>query len=355
VEKSIHLYVVDAQMKTPGIPAVGFLLIWLATLGSDPSAWTQSSNTPQQTSIDRSNEVAPRAVTASMLVDSANSLRMDVDLVLVPVMVSDARNRPVIGLKKQHFALYQDNEKQEIRYFSTEDAPVSVGLLLDVSKSMSSKFDTERMAVSEFFKNANAQDDYFVVTFADHPKLVTGSTQSIDTIQSNLAAEKPDGNTALLDAISDGVARMPSARYRRRAILIISDGGDNHSRHRLRQIKRLVQDSDVQIFAIGLFDTGPFKTLEESLGKRWLSEITDATGGRTIAVESVSKLPDAATTISREMRDQYILGYRPNGGASHRTRKKIQVQVTQPPGSSALHAYYKTGYFPTEGGAVPVK
>jgi Ca-activated chloride channel family protein len=349
-------YVVDAQLKNLGmIPAVGLLLVRLATFGSGPSAWTQSSNAPQQTSIDRSDEAAPPAASASLLNDFEKPLRMDVDLVLVPVTVSDARNRPVIGLKKQHFALYQDNEKQEIRYFSTEDAPVSVGLLLDVSKSMSSKFDAERVAVSEFFKNANAHDDYFVVTFSDHPKLVTGSTQSIDTIQSNLAAEKPDGNTALFDAIYDGVARMRSAQYRRRAILIISDGGDNHSRHHLREIKRQVQDSDVEVFAIGLFDTGPFKTLEEALGKRWLSEITDATGGRTIAVDSVSRLPDAATTISREMRDQYILGYRPNGVVGHGTRKKIQVQLTLPPGSSALHAYYKTGYVPTEDGFVPAK
>ena len=276
-------------------------------------------------------------------------------MVLVPVMVTDVTDHPVMGLEKQNFALYQDGEQQQIGYFSTEDAPISVGLLLDLSKSMSNKFDMERQAVSEFFKNANRQDDYFVIAFSDRPKLVSGETQSIDAIQSRLALQVPDGNTALFDAISEGASRMQSAQYRRKALLIISDGGDNHSRHHLKEIKRVVQDSDVEVYAIGIFDSGPFKSLEESLGRAWLGRITNATGGRVIAIDKASKIPEAAAAVSREMRSQYVLGFRPIGAAAGGNRRKIKVQVTPPDGPAPLHMYYKTGYSPSAGANPPIQ
>ena len=238
-------------------------------------------------------------------------------MVLVPVLVTDMTDHPVMGLEKHNFSLYQDGEEQQIGYFATEDAPISVGLILDLSKSMTNKFDMVRAAVSEFFKNANAEDDYFVITFSDRPSLVSGETQSIEAIQSRLALQVPEGNTALFDAISEGALRLRSARYRRKALLIVSDGGDNHSRHHMKEIKRVLQESDLDAYAIGIFDTGPFKTLEESMGRGWLGKITDATGGRVVAVDQASKIPEAAATISREIRSQYVLGYRPSdiGGA----------------------------------------
>jgi len=272
---------------------------------------------------------------------------MDVNMVLVPVRVTDVADRPVMGLEKHNFALYQDGEEQQVGYFSTEDVPISVGLILDLSKSMTSKFDMERAAVSEFFKNANGLDDYFVITFSDRPTLVTGATQSIDTIESRLALQVPDGNTALFDAISEGASHMQSAQYRRRALLIISDGGDNHSRHHLKEIKRVLQDSDLEVYAIGIFDTGPF---EESLGRAWLGKITGATGGRVVAVDQSAKIPEAAAAISREIRSQYVLGYRPNASTSDHSRRKITVQVTPATGPIALHTYYKSGYVSTGNG-----
>jgi Ca-activated chloride channel family protein len=276
------------------------------------------------------------------------SLRMDVNMVLVPVMVTDIADRPVMGLEKRNFALYQDGEEQQIGYFATEDAPISVGLILDLSKSMTSKFDMERAAVSEFFKNANGSDDYFVIAFSDRPKLVSEETQSIEALESRLASQVPDGNTALFDAISEGASRMKGAQYRRKALLIISDGGDNHSRHHLKEIKRVLQESDLQVYAIGIFDEGPFKSLEESLGRAWLGKITGATGGRVAAVDKSSKIPEAAAEISREIRSQYVLGYRPNGTPGDRVRRKIRVQVTPTAGPMALHTYYKSGYVPSD-------
>jgi Ca-activated chloride channel homolog len=275
------------------------------------------------------------------------SMRMSVNLVLVPVVVTDLKNRPVMNLRSEDFTILEDGQPQEVEYFATEDAPISVGLVLDVSKSMTSKFEMERAAVTEFFRNANQQDDYFAITFADQPKLAVTSTQSIDEIQSGLAQQTPDGYTALFDAILEGRDQMPSAPERRKALLIISDGGDNHSRHHLKQIRRLVQDSDVEVYAICLVDSGPFKSLEGAHGKRWLTEITDASGGQTIAVDSQEKIPEAAATISREMRSRYVLGYRPTAGRKS-ARRKIRVEITRPGATrSAFHAYYKTGYRPS--------
>jgi Ca-activated chloride channel family protein len=274
-------------------------------------------------------------------------MRVDVNMVLVPVSVTDLMNRPVMNLQREDFTLFQDDEPQKVEYFSNEDVPISVGLLLDLSKSMTNKFEMERAAVTEFFRYANNQDDYFVVTFSDRPKLVATSTRSIDAIQSNLALQKPHGFTALFDAIFEGVDRMRSAQQRRKALLIISDGGDNRSRHHLRQIKKLVQDSDVEVYAIGIFDTGRFKSLEEAFGKKWLGQITGATGGQTIAVDGREKIPEAAATISREMRSRYLLGYRP-GAVRSSARQSIRVQVISGIAGSAVHSYYKSGYIPSD-------
>jgi Ca-activated chloride channel family protein len=318
-------------------------LAWLSLLTlSMPLAAGQSQN---DHFVAAEGATQPSSVPAPASQKSPErSLRMDVRMVLVPVLVTDMTNHPVMGLEKHNFSLYQDGEEQQIGYFSTEDAPISVGLILDLSKSMTNKFDMVRAAVSEFFKNANAADDYFVITFSDRPNLVSGETQSIDAIQSRLALQVPDGNTALFDAISEGTLRLRSARYRRKALLIVSDGGDNHSRHHMKEIKRVLQESDLDAYAIGIFDTGPFKTLEESMGRGWLSKITDTTGGRVIAVAQASKIPEAAATISREIRSQYVLGYHPSATSAEHTRRKIKVQVTNSAGPVALRAYYKSGY-----------
>src|SRR5246127_4147902 len=272
------------------------------------------------------------------------ALRVGVDLFLLPVTVSDPMNHAITSLKKEDFAIYEGKQQQEIRYFSTEDAPISVAILLDVSKSMSNKIDTERSATVEFFNNANPNDEYFAIAFSDRPRVLANATQSIDQLQSELLAAEPGGPTAMLDAVYLAVSKLRSARYERKAILILSDGGDNASRYKLREIKNVVQESDIQIYAVGLFETFFFNTIEERLGKVWLDEITDVTGGRTITVDNRGKVPEAAATISRAMRNQYVLGYRPNSHAGTKWRK-IKVRLT----SSAdrpLRAFYKQGYLP---------
>ena len=274
-------------------------------------------------------------------------LRVDVNLVLVPVNVSDSQNRPVVNLRKEAFALYDDDRLQQIQYFSEEQEPLSIAMLVDVSKSMTQKIDIERAAIAEFFQNANPDDEYFAITFSDRPRELVDSTQSMDEMQQKLARVQPGGPTAMLDAIYLAISKLRSARYKRKAILLFSDGGDNASHYTMREIKSLVRESDVQIYAVGLFDTMFFGAFEGKMGRIWLSEITDATGGRTITVDSKEKLPMAAGEISRELRNQYLLGYRAPNAAASRWRA-IKVKVNPVANDNPLRAYYKKGYITAE-------
>lgn len=285
----------------------------------------------------------PVQKTRAQLNAPVRPFHVDVNLVLVPVTVTDSSNRPVTTLMKQDFTVYEENKPQEIRYFTTEEAPISIAVLVDVSKSMSDKIDTERAAIVEFFNNANPDDEYFAITFSDRPRLLAGPTQAIDDIERKLIAAERGGPTAMLDAIYLAESLLRSARYQRRAIFIISDGGDNASRYTLKEIKRLAQESDVQIFAVGLFDTFFVNTIEERLGKKWLSEITDPTGGRTLTVDNIARVPAAAATLSREMRDEYVLGYRPSSAGANKWRK-LKVRVTSARSEQPLQAHYKRGY-----------
>lgn len=277
------------------------------------------------------------------------ALRADVDLVLVPVTVADTMNRPIVGLRQQDFAVYEDNQPQHISFFSVEDAPISVGALLDLSSSMANKFVTERAALEAFFNNANAQDDYFVVTFADQPRLLTSAGDSMDDIQQTLAAGIiPAGHTALLDAIYLATARMRSARYSRRALLIISDGGDNHSRYGLKDVRSLVEEANVEVYAIGIFDSMFFRSFEEWMGKRWLGEITNVTGGQTVPAPGLQKVPEIAASLSRLMRSQYVIGYRPRNTARDGKWRKIKVRVTPSSGTLPIQVHYKKGYLASQ-------
>src|SRR5256885_3051872 len=225
--------------------------------------------------------VDPTKVTAPPVIDpSLNThtrpFRRDVDLVLVPVTITDPLNRLVTGLDKENFALYENKEAQEIRHFSSEDAPLSLGVIFDMSGSMGNKLDKSREAVVEFFKTANPQDEFFMVTFNDRPEVLSDFTESVEDIQGKMVTTNSKGRTALLDAIYLGMSKMRKAKHEKKALLIISDGGDNHSRYTSNEIKSMVKEADVQIYAIGLFDITP-RTEEERLGPAMLAEVTDVT------------------------------------------------------------------------------
>jgi Ca-activated chloride channel homolog len=271
-------------------------------------------------------------------------IKTETDLVLVSVTVTDPLNRLVTGLEKDNFKVLEQNVQQDIKHFSSEDAPISLGVIFDVSGSMSNKIDKARDAVIEFFKTANPQDEFFMISFSDRPELLHDFTASIEDIQGKLVYAVPKGQTALLDAVYLGVNKMKNARHPKKALLIISDGGDNRSRYTDGEIKRMVKEADVQIYAIGIFDDVR-STQEEIRGPYLLGEITDPTGGRTFTINDVSELSDTAVKIGVELRNQYVLGYRPTNRARDGKWRKLKVKLQAPKGLPALNVHAKTGYY----------
>ena len=204
-------------------------------------------------------------------------IRVDVNLVLVPITVTDPLNRLVTGLDKEDFFIYDNNALQKIKTFSCDDAPVSIGIIMDLSGSMSNKIIRSRDSIVEFMKTANPLDEFFVIGFNDRPELIEDFTGSVEDIQARLMSIRPGHRTALLDAIYFGMSKMKQAKYERKALLVVSDGGDNRSRYTEGEVRSQVREGDVQIYSIGIFD--PYAaTTEEKLGPGLLQEISEETG-----------------------------------------------------------------------------
>lgn len=291
-----------------------------------------------------SSAASAGVTSASGLSAHVRPLRVDVDLVLVPVTITDPMNRLVTGLEKANFQLFEGNSAQEIRTFSSEDAPVSLGVIFDSSGSMSSKMDRAKDAVMEFFKTANPQDEFFMITFSDEPEEVSDFTSSVDEIQNKLVFAVPRHRTALLDAIYMGVSKMRRAKYPKKALLIISDGGDNHSRYTENEIRSVVKEADVMVYAIGIYDRYA-SAEEERLGPQLLSDITELSGGRAFTIDNPNDLGDVATKIGVELRNQYVLGYRPSKVVRDGKWRKIKVKLLPPKGLPPLRVYARTGYY----------
>jgi Ca-activated chloride channel family protein len=271
-------------------------------------------------------------------------LKSNVNLVLVPVTVTDPMDRLVTGLDKSNFSVYQDKQKEQIRNLSSDDAPISVGIIFDVSGSMNDKIQRAREAIAQFLETANPDDEFFLITFSDRPELVSRFTNRAQDIESRLPFVQPKGLTALLDAIYRGMDEMHHAEYQRRALLIISDGGDNHSRYTEGEVKDMVQEADVQIFAIGLYDQFP-RTLEEQEGPGLLREVTDATGGRAFTIDNPNELADVATKIGIALRDEYVIAYQPDPRPRDGKYHKITVKLRAPKGLPPLHVSAKRGFY----------
>jgi Ca-activated chloride channel homolog len=274
-------------------------------------------------------------------------LHLDVDLALVNVTVTDPYNRLVTGLDPDNFRVYEDNIEQEVVTFSSEDVPISIGVIFDYSGSMSNKIGKAREAAVQFFKTANPQDEFFLVSFNERAELTSSFTNSVEDLQSRMMLTAPKGRTALLDAIYLGLSQMRGAKNGKRALLILSDGGDNHSRYNEGDIKRLVKEADTQLYAIGIFDPLGYRnrTPEELNGPSLLSEVTEMTGGRVFSVENLNDLPDIASKIGMELRNQYVLGYRPSNKAHDARWRKIKIKLRAPKGLPPLNVYSKTGYY----------
>lgn len=273
-----------------------------------------------------------------------SNIRVNVDLVLVPMVVTDPMNRLVTGLEKENFALTDNNIPQTIKTFSTQDAPLSIGIVFDLSGSMGSKFLRARKALSEFLRTCNPQDEFFVVGFNDRPAVIVDYTSDVDDVEARMVMLKPENRTALIDAVYLGVNKLKTSKYQRKALLIISDGGDNRSRYTDGELRRAVRESEVQIYSIGIYDLFA-PTTEEREGPALLREISENTGGRMFPVVDLQDLADTAQKISQELRNEYVIGYTPTDRKRDGTWRKLKVRLNPPPGLPTLTVHNREGYY----------
>jgi Ca-activated chloride channel family protein len=271
-------------------------------------------------------------------------IRVDVNLVLVPMTVTDPMNRLVTGLERENFAVYDNNSLQIIKSFSTEDAPLTIGIVFDLSGSMSSKFLRARKALTEFLRTSNPQDEFFVVGFNDRPAVIVDYTSDVDDVEARMVMLKPENRTALIDAVYLGIEKLRDAKYDRKALLIISDGGDNRSRYTEGELRKVVRESDVQIYSIGIFDTYA-ATTEEQMGPILLTDVCEMTGGRLFKVGDIGDLQDIAERISEELRNQYVIGFRPSDMKLDGNWRKLKVRLLPPPGLPQLTVHFRQGYY----------
>lgn len=278
-------------------------------------------------------------------------IQVNVERVVVPVTVTDPYDRIVTGLGQDNFEVYDDKVEQKILSFTTEDAPIAVGMIFDSSGSMSDKLQKSKEAALEFFKTSNPADEFTMVTFSDRPSVISDFTSKYENLLDQMLFVKSEGRTALLDAIYLGLAQMRQADTSRKALLVISDGGDNHSRYTERDIKKAVKESDVQIYCVGIFEplSSRGRTPEEASGPGLLSELADISGGRLFSVEDAGELPDIAEKISIELRNQYVIAYKPSNLVHDGRWRRIRVKLHPPRGLPPLQVYARTGYYaPTQ-------
>jgi Ca-activated chloride channel homolog len=268
-------------------------------------------------------------------------------LALVNVTVTDPYERVVTGLDRDNFRLFENKIEQEIQYFSSEDVPISIGVIFDLSGSMANKAGKAKEATLQFFKTANPQDEFFLVSFNDRAELISAFTNNVDDLQNRLSFTAAKGRTALLDAIYLGLSEMRTARNGKRALLIISDGGDNNSRYSEKNIKRQVREANTQLYSIGIFDPLGYRdrSPEELSGPSLLNEVTELSGGRAFTAENINDLPDIATKIGAEMRNQYLLGYRPSDKSHDSRWRRIKIKLRAPKGLPPISVSAKTGYY----------
>ena len=277
---------------------------------------------------------------------SPPGIRINVDLKLIPVTVTDARARAIIGLQRNNFKLFEDKTEQVITHFASEDEPVSIGLVFDSSGSMGPKLSRSREAVSEFLKAANPQDEFFLILFSDRARLATDFTTDIDEIKGRLGMTESKGRTAMFDAVHLALDQIKHARYSRKAVLIISDGGDNHSRYTFRSIMSELREVDVQVYSIGILEPLVRRnSLEVVNGPVLLDQIAQATGGRLFEANNPADLREAASRIGTALRNQYLLGYMPANGSPAGKYHRLEVRIERPKGFPPLRVSFPSGYY----------
>jgi Ca-activated chloride channel family protein len=294
--------------------------------------------------IDR-NEVQVLPLRASAPeISTRQVIKSNVDLVLVEVTVLDHSEHAVNGLEAGDFTVLEDNNRQTIRYLSSIDQPMSLVVVFDASASMVTKIPAERNAVKELIKDSNPQDDFSVVVVRSNPQLIFQHDDPDSDLERRMDLVQPDGFTSLWDGIYLGLNNLRNSRYERKALIVISDGGNNHSRYTYSEIKSLLEEADVEVYALGIFDRFP-KRIEEKTGPLQLDEIASATGGRMFSVHDPNDISHAVEQISSELRNQYVLGYYPSNRERNGRWRRLKIRLAGSVAGEKFRLYARKGYY----------
>jgi Ca-activated chloride channel family protein len=276
--------------------------------------------------------------------DRDQTISVDVDLVLVNAAVSDSKGRMVTGLQQDNFRIWEDKVEQKVEYFSSEDTLMSIGLIFDATGSMADKISTARDAAASFLRVGNPDDEYFLVTFSQRVTLVEPFTTDISRLQNHMLFTPAKGLTPLFDAVYLGLETMKTAKNKRKALLLITDGEDNHSRYSFADIKEFAKEQDVEVFVIGIVNPSGELAPGQS-GRTTIENLAQTSDGEAFFPESVDQLEDICNKIGLELRNQYVLGYHSTNRAKDGRWRKIRLKMNPPKGISYLSVHAKTGYY----------
>lgn len=274
----------------------------------------------------------------------APAIKLGTDLVLVPSIVTDPQDRIVAGLSRKQFEIFDENVKQEIALFSEEDSPLDIGIVFDLSGSMREKIKRSREALRRFLDEGHPDDLYFLIGFNERARLLQDSTPSVEEVLGKLTIAEPSGRTAIYDAVYLALEKIRRGDRTRKAILLISDGEDNSSRYSYSELKNLLRESEVQIYALGMLGFNESRPGQET-GRSVLEEITGLTGGRAFYPQNRVELEDVLARIGIELRHQYILGFYPTERTHSGQWRQLKVKVNPPRGLPFLQVRAREGYW----------
>jgi Ca-activated chloride channel homolog len=266
--------------------------------------------------------------------------KVDVDMVFVKVSVTDHLNRYVTGLENEHFKVYEDNIEQAVSHFSQEAAPISAGIVFDVSASMKDNNNIRKAknAITRFLKSGNPVDEYFLITFNNKTKLALSFTDQSSSLENEAAFQRAGGTTALYDAVYRGLDQIKRGAHEKKALIVISDGEDNSSRYTSTEIREFAKEMDVQVYAIG--QIGLLGT-----GSSELQRIVNISGGRAFFPNNFNELDYYIDLIHAELRSQYVLGYMPTNRAHNGKWRRIRIKLDAPKGLPKLILHAREGYY----------
>lgn len=275
-------------------------------------------------------------------------IKIPTDLVTLTLTVTDQYGRYVSGLNKNAFTVIDNNQEQEITFFSDTDAPISIGILFDVSGSMNGeKIQRARKALERFINTSHPMDEYFLIAFNTRAQLLLDRTRDGEAVLNKLTLVQPKQNTALYDACYLGIERVTRGSHQKKALLIISDGQDNSSRYTFGEVRRLMKEADVTVYAVGIIDGSDSSSALGIQGQSFLDELAGVTGGKSFYPQTNVEMDEIFERIALELRHQYSIGYTPKDFTLDGKWRKVKVRVKPPRGLPRLIVRSREGYYAT--------